>query len=268
MKNLIAFSMLIMSSTVAFGADLAPQAIEPAAPIDVAYSWTGFYAGANVGYSFGASHDADARETGAPVLFGVFQPLAIYKGFAKTPFGSVSPHGVSGGLQAGYNQQFGSFVVGIEGDIQGAGIADTGSATRSPIEFFPELRATIRSRSRTSWYGTVRPRIGFAFDNILVYATGGVAFGGVKDSFTYSDTENYFASASKTDTRVGYTVGGGVEYGITHNWTVKLEYLYTDLGDKTLSSPETREGFSTPYTVSSKIRTDFHTVRLGVNYKF
>ena len=103
---------------------------------------------------------------------------------------------------------------------------------------------------------------------MLLYLTGGAAFGGVKDSLSYSDWSDHSADALKSGAKMGYVLGGGVEYAITRNWTAKLEYQYIDFGDETLSRNESRFGGPSEYVISSKIRTAFHTVRLGVNYKF
>lgn len=254
---LISASLLSAFYLPAQAADLAPQPVEPVAPvIATAYSWTGFYAGINGGYAFGSSHHVKMAETytGDPTYV------------VSENYGSLSPKGGFGGAQVGYNAQFGSFVLGLEGDIQGAGISDRTTAT---VLNQYDYEYTLTTRSKTDWFGTVRPRVGFAFDNILIYATGGVAFGGVKYNQSYIDSTNaYFSNPSKSDTRVGFALGGGIEYGITQNWSVKLEYQYVDLGTTKLRGQEISDGVPSDYYITSKLRTDFHTVRLGVNYRF
>jgi len=231
---------LLGSVAVANAADLAMAPVEPAPPIVYAFSWTGFYVGANIGYGFGGDDRVGER----------------------SDFGSNFPNvdkfelsGVFGGLQGGYNYQMGSFVFGLEADIQAAGIDDDINASTGIIDW--------TGKSELNWFGTVRPRIGFAWDRALIYATGGVAFGGVDykihadDGFTTLDQKN-------DDTLVGYAVGAGVEYAFTDNWTAKLEYQYVNFGSENVSGT-TADGSAVWTTVETP---DFHSVRLGINYKF
>ncbi|CAM5774346.1 porin [Labrys miyagiensis] len=249
MNRILVAAAVSMLAGTAFAADLAPAPAEPAAPAYVPYNWTGFYAGINGGYAFSAGHHVNMTE-----LFDGAGP------FPDT-YGSVSPKGVFGGLQGGYNWQYGNFVLGLEGDVQGAGITDTASAVGPISDYF------VKTKSQVSWFGTVRPRVGYAFDNILVYATGGLAFGGVKLSQNYND-DPYFATIRDDKTKAGYALGAGVEYAFSEHWTAKLEYQYIDLGSSTMSGTEILDAAPTGYTIHTKLRSDFHTVRLGVNYKF
>ena len=248
MKFRISAIAFLLATAGASAADLAPAAVEPVAPA-AAYNWTGFYAGINGGYAFGSSHDVTMSE-----LFPESDPYT-------DKYGSLSPKGGFGGVQAGYNWQTGNFVLGLEGDIQGAGISDKTSRIGATTDYF------LSTKSQVNWFGTVRPRIGYTFDNILIYATGGLAVGGVKYTQNYVDGD-YLAHARTNKTRVGFAVGGGVEYAFNEHWTAKLEYQYIDLGRSKISATEINDGEPTQYTIHTKLRTDFHTVRLGVNYKF
>jgi outer membrane immunogenic protein len=231
----------LCAASPALATDLAPQPAEPVAPMAPPYSWTGFYIGANAGYGLGSSDDLHAREVGSECE-GEGECGASSVDF-DSKIGHLSPHGAFGGLQAGYNWQFGGFVLGLEGDIQGAGISDRAGGTSDPYgSEFSVFRATIHGRTKVDWFGTARPRIGYAYDNFLLYLTGGAAFGGVKDSLSYSDSVDYSADVSKSGAKMGYVLGGGVEYAITRNWTAKLEYQYIDFGDETLSRNESRFG--------------------------
>jgi len=146
---------------------------------------------------------------------------------------SITGNGFIGGVQAGYNWQVGSAVYGIETDIQYSDIAVT-TADVDLIEI--------------DWFGTTRLRAGFLpTDNFLVYATGGVAYGKLSSII-----------AEVSDTRVGWTVGAGAEYAIDNNWSLKTEYLYTDLGSMSVES----------FGEVGDIDFKFHTVRAGLNYKF
>ena len=144
---------------------------------------------------------------------------------------ATKPSGVSGGLQAGYNWQSGPLVFGAEGDIQATGASDT----FAPWKF------------SNPWFGTVRGRVGYAFNNILLYGTGGLAFGELRgETFGLSETH----------TNVGWTAGLGAEFGFAPNWSAKVEYLYVDLSNSNF----TITGVSNGYT--------FGTLRAGVNYHF
>lgn len=214
MKKIISSGVVaaaLLAAAPAFAADLA-KSYPVKAPVVVAepvFSWTGFYLGGNAGGAWG-SVDSDA---------GVLD---------------MSPSGFIGGGQVGYNFQFDNNVVlGIEADFQGSDVSDTSFGVQSKMDYF----------------GTVRGRIGYAFDHILPYVTGGFAWGHnkVTDQLTGLETSN---------TLTGWTVGGGVEYALTNNWTVKGEYLYMDLGDDYYDSIGANAGLTAS------------VVRAGINYKF
>ncbi|MBZ9821920.1 outer membrane protein [Mesorhizobium sp. CA4] len=155
----------------------------------------------------------------------------------------LSASGFLGGIQAGYNWQVGQFVYGVEADFQGSDV-------KAEISLGgPSLEAKV------DWFGTVRARIGYTpVDRFLVYGTGGLAYGHEK-----LDTSGLGGGPSFSKTRVGWTVGAGAEYAITNNWSFKSEYLYTDLGKQT---------FDIGGPVGADVKVPFHTVRVGLNYKF
>lgn len=156
--------------------------------------------------------------------------------------------GFIGGIQAGYNWQFDQTIVGIETDIQGGNLKSKFEADLGGSSFGIE--------NKINWFGTTRVRLGYTpVDRFMVYATGGVAYGKIKASI-YDGIDTF----SQSDTKVGYTVGAGAEYAITNNVTLKTEYLYTDLGKlKIDDGAGVRLG---------EVKAPFHTVRVGVNYKF
>ena len=144
---------------------------------------------------------------------------------------ATKPDGVFGGAQAGYNWQNGQFVFGLEGDIQASAADDT----FAPWKF------------SNPWFGTVRGRLGYAFNNVLVYGTGGLAFGELR-------AETFGLSESHTN--AGWTLGVGAEFGIYQNWTAKVEYLYVDLSSSNFSITGAPNSYQ------------FGLVRAGVNYHF
>ena len=143
----------------------------------------------------------------------------------------TKPSGVLGGVQAGYNWQSGAWVFGLEGDVQINGADDT----FAPWKF------------SNPWFGTARGRVGYAFNNFLVYGTGGLAFGEVSG-------QNFFLTENHGS--IGWTAGAGVEMALNKNWSAKAEYLYVDLSDKNFTITGLPNGYQ------------FGVIRLGVNYHF
>lgn len=229
------------------------------------FSWNGYYIGINGGYGF-SGHEQTVTDT--ETFNSVFSTSA--------PFGNLDIAGGFGGLQIGANHQFGPWVLGLEADLQGAGIADT--STGHVNNFLPGgLNADVYTKNRVSWFGTVRPRLGYAFGSTMLYATGGLAVGGIDHSFMFADNFAFRAFERESTTKAGYVVGGGVEHAFSSRWSLKLEYQYLDFGTQKYANPLCFPAFCAPavpagaatvFTEHTDARTDFHTVRLGLNYKF
>lgn len=150
----------------------------------------------------------------------------------------MSAGGFLGGIQAGYNWQSGQMVYGVEADFQGSDVKASFSEGGGSLE------------SKIDWFGTVRARVGYTpVDRFMIYGTGGFAYGHEKLSS---------GPISLSKTRTGWTVGAGAEYAINTNWTIKSEYLYTDLGKATFTNAGS----------GIDVKAPFHTVRIGLNYKF
>jgi len=240
-----------------------PAPIYTKAPLAPApYSWTGFYVGANVGYGWGESTgDLDPNFPTSNNAVG-----AVNGGFIQSHLG-VKPAGFIGGGQLGYNWQDGSWVWGLEADLQGSGIKDSktilfpGSALLVP--------STTVASDKLDWFGTVRPRAGFLVTpGVLLYGTGGLAYGDVKASV--QETGNPIAAGSfggaTNETRVGWTVGAGVEWKVTNNISVKAEYLHVDLGTTTVHTVDP-VNFPTNF-FDYKFKNVDEIARGGINYKF
>jgi outer membrane immunogenic protein len=165
-------------------------------------SWAGPYLGGNLGYAWGS--------------------------VANNP---TKPSGFVGGVQAGYNWRNGSWVFGIEGDIQATGAEET----FAPWKF------------SNPWFGTVRGRAGYLFDNVLFFGTGGLAFGELR--------ANTFG-VSESHTNAGWTLGAGAEMEFAPQWTAKIEYLYVDLANSSFVITGASNGYR------------FGLIRAGVNYHF
>jgi outer membrane immunogenic protein len=277
-KLALAISVLAISSAGAIAADLPVYTKAP--PLPVVYDWTGFYAGANVGYSWGR-WDASSNQD----IFNF-----------ETNTANPKLNGWLGGVQAGYNKQFSNpWVLGIEGDIQGTGerasqywvdpgvppvtcpVGFTGTPPNCiPINFsfIPQRTgagpATLNSNWSFPWFGTLRGRAGVTPDaerKWLFYVTGGLAVGESDYSFWWSNPggapgrQAYALSSNQT--LWGYSVGAGVEAAISGRWTAKLEYLYVDLGTQSINTTDVD---GAPFSVSNKVRDQI--VRVGLNYRF
>jgi outer membrane immunogenic protein len=211
------------------------------------FTWSGFYAGINLGYGW----NEDDRDINFRNNLGV-------------RFGTdgVRPEGGFGGGQIGYNWQSGPWVLGVETDIQGADI-NTGANNR-----FFDLTDRLNIHRDIDWFGTVRGRVGYAVDShALIYMTGGFAYGGVRDRLlVFGNTSPLRTNLHTDDTETGYTIGGGVEFAFDSRWSVKLEYQYIDLGSESLTAP-TLPANGTIIS-SNRINDQVDTIRIGLNYRF
>jgi outer membrane immunogenic protein len=202
------------------------------------FSWTGFYLGGNVGYAWG-DVDIDSRDGG----------------FDETPGGiSYEADGVIAGGQLGYNWQRGSFVIGVEGEVGYLGAEGDKTVVDSPDNF---------GDTEFGAYGVLAARLGYAVDRSLFYVKGGWALASVEtDAGDLIDGSSNRDATDRTkldETLSGYAIGGGVEYALSQNWTVKAEYLYMNFGDESSSNTD---GDKFEHEI------DLHTAKVGVNYKF
>jgi outer membrane immunogenic protein len=286
----------------------APALAAPPPPPAPVYGWTGWYVGGNVGYGWGDPRtDAAANGTGPTFNFG-FGVFPFPFGF--TDSNAAGLKGAIGGGQIGYNYQIArKWVLGFEADFQGSAQRGGNSFVDQISEAFCFAAAVFTCLATTpfsstaltgyeakiGWFGTVRGRVGFLLtDQIMLYGTGGLAYGRVEVSGSSTVAGNSvfgpgfgtFANApaggpfSAAATNVGYTVGAGAEGklfpGLPANWSWKLEYLYLDLGS--LNSAAAFGGTvlglifgqNLPFsgTVAMQTRFTDNIVRVGLNYQF
>jgi outer membrane immunogenic protein len=250
---------MVGAITSSYAADMPVKAAPaPSIMTSAAYNWTGWYVGGNAGYGWGVGTDpgislSDTSGTG----------FAAYVAAGGVPTASLQPRGGFGGGQLGYNWQAGSWVYGLEADIQGASMNASSSATVTPPA---AVTGTATVEHKLRWFGTVRGRLGYAASNWLFYGTGGLIYGGVTSSLTQSATNGYFATNSTSSTRAGWTLGAGTEVGFWGKWSAKAEYLYFDLGRDSVTILGTGAFTGITYTASQK--TAGHLLRAGVNYRF
>jgi outer membrane immunogenic protein len=253
---------LLAGTTLASAADLrrAPVKAPPPPPVPV-WSWTGFYIGVHAGYGFGADDNVDTTGQ-APAN------IANVLGGARPANVSLDRDGFVGGGQIGYNWQFApNWLFGIEADISYTDFRESTTVTTLPLAGPGTLNNTFSSR--IDWLGTVRGRLGYVFDRTLIYATGGLAYGDVRNSVDFFGTAGQLQfTGSTSGIETGYTVGGGIEHAFLPNWTVKGEYLFYDLGSRTVNVAVIpgSGGGGTGY--NSMFKNDGHIARIGLNYKF
>lgn len=249
-----------------------------------AEDFRGFYFGANLGGAWGNS-DASANAVcpaNAATAYFCAAAVAANNGTAVSNqgSGSLSDDNVTGGVQAGYNAQSGGLVYGFEVDFSSFELGASRSGT-SNYPTNPGLGAvgntfTIGSGLGTNWLFTARGRFGWAVSHLLLYATGGLALTDLKTTATFRDnlapagfTPGASMFASNTDIKAGWTVGGGAEWVVHGNWTIRGEYLYVDFGSVTASGRVTNvsyPGGSNPLSISENLSA--HIARAGVNYRF
>jgi outer membrane immunogenic protein len=239
------------------------------------FNWSGFYVGANAGRVWG---DADAHtattchDTSANVPNGVDCPFATPARFAAIGAaggGSMSDQGFTGGGQAGVNLQTGSMVFGLEVDLQSFKLGASRSQTvADPIGGLNTI--TVGTAFNTDWLVTARSRLGWvAAPNLLLYGTGGVALTELGVSNALVSTTGAQGAGSASGSVTGWTIGGGAEWALNRNWSVRAEYLYLDFG-KTSANASVLDGGAHNFNnnVATTVDLTAHIARAGVNYKF
>ena len=269
-----ASAIALFAAQPATAADMPVKAPRPLPVVEV-WSWSGFYIGGNVGYSWGRS-ETDVE------YFSTVTMLPI-----APPAGSITSHkfnmnGWLAGGQVGYNIQSNNWVYGIEIDGQWTGqkgdanflcaATITGGPCLPGVTALPGgvTGAALSLEEKLQWFVTVRGRLGvLAQPSTLLYVAGGLAFGSVKANGVLASINPQLVATSLTfsdkDTNACWTVGAGIEHRIAGNWTAKLEYLYMDLGTFHYSA-----AFPAAPTIGARINSDItdHIVRIGLNYKW
>ena len=256
----------------ALAADLPVRSAAPA-PVYVApiFTWTGFYVGLNAGYAFGES---SVRVAPGGSWVGDPDWLAVSAAASH----NLDLDGFTGGAQIGYNWQAGSVVFGIEADMNYLGGKE--SVANGPFAGVVNGSSFSTYTSVSSnWLATIRPRIGVAFDRALIYVTGGLAIADRKftQNISYVNYTQVPAlpvtgpagganGGSDSGADVGWTLGAGLEWAFTNNWSMKAEYLYVDLGDRSFTSTST---VGANWTIRHTERSNnLNIIRAGLNYRF
>jgi outer membrane immunogenic protein len=234
----------------AYAADLPQGALVTKAPVvALAYRWTGCYLGANVG---GGSNRAAFFDATPP------RPTGLDHGVARGT-------GALGGGQIGCDYQAGNWVFGLQGMIEATNLNGTSHFVPGPAD--PQSPNVLDMRSRTSALATATARVGYAVQpQVLIYAKGGAAWMRSQVDYTITGMGAFTFPFTGSDTRTGWTAGGGVEFLIAPNWSVFAEYNYMDFGSKTLTLQGYggTAGATAPIVVNHRI----DTAMFGVNYRF
>jgi outer membrane immunogenic protein len=283
---------ILLGAASAQAADLPVKA----RPLPVTPSWTGFYVGVQAGGAFADRTVGYTGDPAAAILLTANPILGLPGQQPVSPLG-FRASGATGGVEAGYNWQVSpNWLLGVETDFSAGGPKGRGTGTSilasvPPITIFQNAT----SDQRVDWWGTVRGRVGaLATPDLLLFGSAGFAYGRVSSSdsysnvspgplalnigflgtaFTCNDNMTCFAGSSAT-VKTGWTAGGGGEWRFAPHWTLKVEYLYVDLGRDRVRANATAPGTgaNAGFALSSYLadfgRTDFHVVRAGVNYQF
>jgi outer membrane protein W len=283
-----ALALVVGVAGSAFAADLPTRKAPPPPPPPPAFSWNGLYGGVNIGYGFGANTSVIGGQA-----FAQTAPFnAQFWGTGREGAGSIwnqstNLNGVTGGGQLGYNYQVNPWLVlGVETDVQAA---DIRSSQRMASTGGVGVAGFTTAAQYVDWWGTVRGRVGFtlpSWSNLMIYGTGGFAYGSVESDHRFTRIDGFGASQSAgttTSTNTGWTAGGGVEWTplAFPNWSLKAEYLYTDLGSvrqggigyNAVSNAPLNVGnvFISPGLALGSVNSAsyrFNTVRVGANWHF
>lgn len=254
-------SAVALLSTAVSAADMLASPRKAPVTATPAYNWSGVYVGLNAGYSWG-----DVEVSYLQIPGGGFGAPICNSGCQFNR--GLSPDGFIGGGQIGFNIQNGNWVFGLEADVvwrQGK------QTTTFPIQAPPLFIDMLTFSTEQNWLGTGKMRLGVASSNWLFYGTYGVAFGNVRQSVTQSqdlggglrDTRVF----STSRTKLGWTGGVGIEWGLAPNWSLGLEYLYVDLGNETVQLPAQT---ALPQYAAATAEFDHrsHILRAKMNWRF
>lgn len=243
-------------------ADLAKAPVYKA-PIAALYNWSGLYLGINGGVGWLNNNGVGFSPANAATA------IFFTSGAVPGSVGTQSSGGLFGG-QIGYNWQTrANWVFGVEADFDWANISGSGSVATTAISFDP---FTTAAQTKLNDFSTLRLRAGYAWDRLLIYGTGGVAFGKAELQTSILDTRDcgpggLCATNATSKWLVGWTIGGGAELGLTPNLSAKLEYLYYDLGSVSHTAVDPADTPPGIPVFGSSANYRGSLVRVGLNYK-
>jgi outer membrane immunogenic protein len=226
----------------------------PALADSAAADWNGWYVGATAG---GDWDRADIASTSSPSTPNDDAVAAMDSAHLRSS-------GLSAAVDAGYSLSSGGLLLGLEGDVGYFGL----DAASSFSGTYPEGGGTftVTPSVTADWIATLRPRLGFAAGRTLLYVTGGLAVADVHFTDSLTDTTGDTGAASASAVKAGWVGGGGAEYALSSGWSLRVEYLYTDLGS--LSASNIVTGCAPDCAQTHDIHLTGSIVRVGVDYRF
>jgi outer membrane immunogenic protein len=275
-RILLAAAGAMALSAVARAAEPLPPPPPPPPP-----QWTGYFVGLNAGYTWSSDNQITTATFNVSNTAG-FRPLGLASAALATTGVGVRFDGFIGGGQWGYNYQWNNWLIGAEGDLQGIAsssrretVFSVANTTNLGSRLFQGLTAT----RNLDWLGTERVRVGFLlWPTFLIYGTGGLAYGDAQANvaigqiFSRATFFPAFSFGTFDQTLAGWTAGGGVEWLFYPNWSLKVEYLFYDLGGVSFAMPPlVHTSLGAPFTVAApfaRTRFDGNIVRAGLNYHF
>jgi outer membrane immunogenic protein len=242
---------IALTGSAAFAAEPPPPYIPPP-PV---FTWTGPYVGGQIGYAWGTGNFNTT----------LFDPIT---GTFFNASAGGTPSGVIGGAHVGFQYEINQWVLGIEGSVDGTGLHNS-AFVAFPAAFGNRI---LTASTSVDVEGTIRGKIGFAWDRVLIYGTGGVAFGGSSTDLSLTAVTAAGAPFAVTsnvgNNRVGWTAGGGLQYAVTNNWWVFTEYRYTNFGDINISSGLLSSALPTGVFFRGSRQIRQNQVQAGFSYRF
>ena len=244
-------SASLLSCGLANAADMPVKArpLPPPAPV---FSWTGLYIGFHAGLGWGESNNTVLENDNN--LF---------------PQGHVNHNefnGFLGGVQVGYNYQFGLWVVGVEGQFSWANI--DGDSRQEAVLL---ANRHVETHNEVNWVTTATGRLGYSAGPLLIYVKGGAAwadFETTRSRTIRTSTFEVLSDINGGETRSGWTVGVGAEWAFAGNWSFKAEYNFLDFGTERVTRSGANFVTGDPVTRFRDAETELHIVKVGINYRF
>jgi outer membrane immunogenic protein len=234
----IVLSAFVVGSAMA--ADLPIRKAPPPPAVAAVYNWSGLYIGGHVGYGWGETEIADHTFLGNALFI---------------PTQKIDSNGFLGGVQAGWNYQFGGFVLGAEVDFSWADVKGDQTSVIANVD--------VNRSSNATWIATATTRLGYAWDRVMVYSKLGAAWANFDYDNNISVGGASLYSSSASEMRAGWTVGTGIEWAFAGAWSAKAEYNYIDFGRRTVDFASFQ---GTP--VNLDVDQRISVVKAGVNYRF
>jgi outer membrane immunogenic protein len=252
---------LLLASTVLALGSLSEQAL--AAPPTI-YNWTGCYIGANAGAGWNRNQVSEPHNQGGQFLVPVDSTLDVN-----------GPGGFIGGGQFGCNYQFASnWVVGLQGDVSFGSL----SGQADDPFFAGKNGGPPTFQAKTTWVASAQGRVGYAWNNILLFGTGGPAWArttfsgdnldvfGNPSAFCFSGGPGVACAPTGSDTRLGWTLGAGFEWAFANNWTAGFVYNHYAFGSRNVTLTDPNAFASTVADIT--VKTQIDTAKVTLNYRF